>query len=204
MNYSSPRLLDEEKPIPRYWWFKVFGEINTEPRFVLMSNEFLGIYVRLLAVASSRHNHGWVPGTPDEIAVMLRLAPKKLASAIAYYVDKELVTVSAEGVHFIDQDHFDGAGLTWSDSPEGRRERKRRQREKERATEAGLAVVPSPHDFGCHGDASPSKEDESRVENSSQDEEQPAYQGERDTEGYSPGGHGPGGMYDEDGELELL
>lgn len=112
------------------FWFRMFVEVNARPEFALLSNESLGIYVRLLAAGANQAEHGVLEMSRQEIACALRVSVADLESALSEMRERHLVVTTEDMVGIVQRDrHYD---LTWSNSPEGRRERKQRQRERER------------------------------------------------------------------------
>lgn len=120
------------------FWFRMHVEINARPEFALLSNESLGVYVRLLAASANQVEHGVLELSREDIACTIRVPVSALEKALGELRSRQLVVTTEDVVAIVQRDrHYD---LSWSNSPEGRRERKRRQRERERtgATPQGI------------------------------------------------------------------
>jgi hypothetical protein len=119
-------------PTPDRFWFKVFNEVLQDMVFIDMSNQQLGIYVRLLALANSTRNVGLISGDLSKVARALRLDPDKVN--LLHDLDaRGLIYVESGVIAIADERHFEGKGLNPSDSREAQNERKRRQRAKVKA-----------------------------------------------------------------------
>lgn len=123
------------------FWFRMYTEVNAAPEFALLSNESLGVYVRLLAASANQVEHGVLEMSRRDIACAIRVSLDVLEKALGELVARGLIKTTEDMVAIVQRDrHYD---LSWSNSPEGRRERKRRQREREKLArdERGIAEV---------------------------------------------------------------
>jgi len=119
-----------DQPGVYVFWFRMFVETNARPEFAILSNESLGVYVRLLAAGANQAEHGVLAMSRTEIALSLRMSVADLEKALAELEARGLVETTDQGVAIVMRErHYD---LSYSNSPEGRRERKRRQRQRER------------------------------------------------------------------------
>jgi hypothetical protein len=116
-------------PTPDRFWFKVFNEVLHDMVFIDMPNQELGVYVRLLALANSTRNVGQIAGNIATVTRALRLEPSEVE--YLHDLDRRDLIIIGDGVIAIAEDkHYEGKGLTPSDSREAQNERKRRSRRK--------------------------------------------------------------------------
>lgn len=133
---TSVSLTGKEDKEVYVFWFRLHVEINARPEFALLSNNNLGIYVRLLAAAANQVEHGVLEMSRRDIACTLRITVDELEQALRELQGRGLVETTEDKVVIVFRDrHYD---LTWSNSPEGRRYRKARQRERDAEKAKGL------------------------------------------------------------------
>lgn len=124
-------------PTPDRFWFKVFNEVLHDMVFIDMSNQELGVYVRLLALANSTRNVGRIDGDLASVARALRLEPSEVE--LLKDLDRRGLVILEDGVVGIaDERHFEGKGLTPSESREAQNERQRRRRQSLRGGTHGV------------------------------------------------------------------
>ena len=134
---TSVTLAGEEAKEVYVFWFRVYVEINARPEFALLSNNNLGIYVRLLAAAANQVEHGVLEMSRRDIACTIRTSVEELEQALKELEGRGLVETTEDTVAIVFRDrHYD---LTWSNSPEGRRERQARKRKRDAVKAKGLA-----------------------------------------------------------------
>jgi hypothetical protein len=158
MNQTELTATQEDTSDFRRWWFKVENHINSELKFVTLSHERLGIFVRMLVVANTE-SPGVITGSIEDLAFALRLDVEQLEEVLSDLESRGLVAREQDTILILQPDrYFAGSGLNYSESPEGRRERKQRQRQRDREREANLILV----EDECHRDMSPSIEEKTR------------------------------------------
>lgn len=121
----------------RRWWFKIENNINADLRYARLSNAHFGIYIRMVALANTAQP-GRIDGSVADVAFTIRVTEDEMSTALKALKDAGLVVVKSGAIHIVDADlHYAGAGLTYSDSREGMRERQTKSRAK-RASEKSL------------------------------------------------------------------
>lgn len=157
MNGSTTQVAaGEEKKEYRRWWFKLPNTLNADPIWAKLTPHLLGVFVRLLTMANaSEPVPGDITDSAEDIAFTLRISLEELAPALDELEARSLIVRDEDGLHILrGAVYYDGAGLTYSASPEATRARKR----KSRAKEAELKVQ-----GGCHSDTSHSIDEQTGV-----------------------------------------
>ena len=131
LHTSNPQT-NVPNPTPDRFWFKVFNEVLHDMVFIDMPNQELGIYVRLLALANSTRNVGLISGDMATVSRALRLEPSEME--FLRDLDRRGLIILEEGIVGVaDERHFEGKGLTPSESREANMLRQRRRRERLRS-----------------------------------------------------------------------
>ncbi len=134
---TSVSLAGEEAKEVYVFWFRLHVEVNARPEFALLSNNSLGVYVRLLAAAANQAEHGVLEMSRRDIACTIRITVEDLEQVLTELETRGLVKTTEDAVAIVFRDrHYD---LTWSNSPEGRRERQARKRKRDAVKAKGLA-----------------------------------------------------------------
>lgn len=147
----------------RRWWFKLENSINSEKVFATLPNETLGVFVRMLAVANAAEpTPGMIDGDISELAFTIRVEPTALASMLDELETRGLIVRDENGIEIRKAAvYFEGAGLTYSSSREGNRERQARFQAKKKS--AAVSEEPT------NGYASRGRTEQTRVDKSTED-----------------------------------
>jgi len=160
--------LSKSSKTPERFWFKVMNEVLHDMVYITMPDSTLGAYVKLLALANSTRSVGLIHGDVATIAVALRMKPKDAQALLDYLEVRGLIYVESGVVAIADERHFEGKGLTPSQSRDAQNDRQRKHRAKVREMTTGPAEVQG--EQPGHRDMSRAIEEESDSREESQSE----------------------------------
>jgi hypothetical protein len=119
-----------KKNTPDRFWFRIHNEVLHDMTFIHMSDADLGAYVRLLALANSTRNVGVIYADVAGIARGLRLAETATGELLERLERWDLIMRDDGMVAILDERHFEGKGLTASQSRAAQNERQRQRRDR--------------------------------------------------------------------------
>lgn len=143
-------------PMHRFW-VKIEDDFLTDIRFIRMSDELLGVYVRLVLLANDDRHPGVLHASLEDIAYACHTESADMQWKLAALEELSLIYVE-EGRVTIDNDrHYQGRGLNPSDAPEYLADKQRRYRQREKAAKEDAAG-----DSSRYGNASPTRAEQTR------------------------------------------
>lgn len=115
---------------PDRFWFRIHNEVLHDMTFIHMPDADLGAYVRLLALANSTRNVGVIYADVAGIARGLRISEAATSELLERLERSDLIIRDDGMVAILDERHFEGKGLTASQSRAAQNERQRQRRAK--------------------------------------------------------------------------
>lgn len=192
---------------PERFWFKVMNEILQDMVYITMPDSTLGAYVRLLALANSTRSVGLIHGDVAAIAGALRMKPKDAQALLDYLELRGLIYVENGVVAIADERHFEGKGLTPSQSREAQNDRQKKHRAKVRELTAGHGGTQGAQPGHCDTSRTIEKDSETREESQSEKSERSTFLADKKEETYEGdyfSSHYAGDDDDVANEVELL